>query len=193
MAVDSQSGNALQPSIELSAVQRASCFGQYPAAKFRFRRPERGPGGLPMASITIHSRLNDFKLVAQITQVTAAGICAAADFERMPMYGGLEAMAQLVALHVRHCLDFERHAFLLKVIQCRWTNQNDLEGRYRLSADLRSQSSNTFAYQANAQGPDGEMLSADLLIGTKSYDCEFKEDVLKTHYKEIFRKLQLCS
>ncbi len=146
-----------------------------------------------MASIEIHSRLKHFKLLARITHVSAAGICGETDFECMPMYGCLEAMAQLAALHVRYCLDFERHAFLLKVNYGRWPAREALEGRCRLSADRYSQSSNAFAYQVKVQGSADTILSADLLIGTKSYDGEFKEDVLKAHYKEIFGKLQLCS
>jgi len=137
--------------------------------------------------------LKHFKLVARIIDVSAAGIRGEADFECMPMYGCLEAMAQLAALHVRYCLDFERHAFLLKVNHGRWPVRDALEGSYRLSADLYSQSSNAFAYQVKVQGSVDAIWIADLLIGTKSYDGEFREDVLKAHYKEIFRKLQLCS
>jgi hypothetical protein len=146
-----------------------------------------------MESITIHSRLKHLKLVQGITRVTDTTIIGAADFDGMPMYGGLEAMAQLAALHVRRVLEFERHAFLLKVTKCRWPDQNDLVGRYTLSADLRSLSSNTFSYRAGARSAGGAMLKADLLIGTVPYDSEFQEVMLKTHYREIFGKLELCS
>ena len=51
--------------------------------------------------------------------------------------------------------------------------------------------SNAFAYQVKAEGPAGLILNADVLIGTKPYDGDFKEDILKAHYRELFRKLLL--
>ena len=109
----------------------------------------------------------------------------------MPVYGALESLAQLAALHARHLLDFARHAFLLKVNCGRWPVQGDLTGRFKLSADLASQSSNAFAYRTKAQGPVDTVLIADLYIGTIQYDGEFQEDILKTHYCKVFRKLQM--
>ncbi len=144
-----------------------------------------------MASIEIQSRLKHFRLVARITHICAAGIRGEADFDCMPVFGGLEAMAQLAATHVRLGLQFERHAFLLKVNRGRWPTQDAITGCYRLSADLCSQSSNAFAYRVKAEGPAGLTLKADLVIGTKPYDGEFKEEILKVHYRELFRKLQL--
>jgi hypothetical protein len=143
-----------------------------------------------MVCMTIHSRLKHFKLVDRITQVSAEGILGEADFDGMPAFGGLEAMAQLAALHVRHNFDFERHAFLLKVNHGRWPARDDLQGHFHLSADLYSQSSNAFAYHVKAQGPGEGDLCADLLIGTKPYDGEFKEYMLKAYYRRIFRKLR---
>jgi hypothetical protein len=144
-----------------------------------------------MASIKINSRLKHFKLVARVTQVSGAGICGEADFDRMPVFGGLEAMAQLAALHVRYCQKFERHAFLLKINRGQLPVQKALTGCYRLSAHLRSKSSDTFAYGVKAVCPAGVMFNAELLIGTKPYGSEFKEEILKAHYKALFRELQM--
>lgn len=144
-----------------------------------------------MESIKIRSRMKHFKLVARITRVSASGIWGEADFNRMPVFGGLEALAQLAAMHVRFCLQFERHAFLLKVNRGPWPAQDALTGCYRLWADLGSQSSNAFAYRVQAEGPPGVMLNADLLIGTIPYDGEFKEKILKPHYRGLFEELQL--
>jgi len=132
-----------------------------------------------------------FKLVARITRVSAAGIWGETDFNRMPVFGGLEALAQLAAMHVRYCLQFDRHAFLLKVNRGQWPAQDPLTGRYRLWAGLGSQSSSAFAYRVQAEGSPGVMLNADLLIGTKPYNGEFKEEILKPHYRGLFEKLQL--
>ncbi len=143
-----------------------------------------------MAVVKINSRLKHFKLLERIIELSDTGIRAAADLDDLPMYTALEAMAQLAALHVRHGLKFGRHAFLLKVVHSRWPGQDGLSGRFRLSANLRSRSSNAFAYDVRAQGRDGMALDADLLIGTTPYDGAFREDLLKAHYQEILEKLQ---
>jgi len=143
-----------------------------------------------MATLTIHSRLKHFKLVARITHVSASVICAEAGLDGMPMYAGLETMAQLAALHVRYCLEFQRHAFLLKVNQGFWPAKDCLAGCYGLTAERYSQSSKAFAYQVKAQGPTGAMSTADLLIGTVAYDNEFQEDILTAYYREVFGKLR---
>ncbi len=144
-----------------------------------------------MESLKIRSRMKHFKLVSRITRFSARVICGEADFDHLPVFGGLEALAQVAALHVRCCLQFERHAFLLKVDGGFWPAQDALTGCYRLRADLGSRSSNAFAYRVQAEGPPGVMLTADLLIGTKPYDGLFKEEILKPHYRALFEALQL--
>jgi hypothetical protein len=99
-------------------------------------------------------------------------------------------MAQLAALHVRHCADFRCHAFLLKVGRCQWPELDVLQGRYRLTAACISQSSHAFAYRVKALGPGGAGQVADLLIGTLPYDDEFREGILQAHYRDLFNRLQ---
>lgn len=129
-------------------------------------------------------------LLQRITQVNASGLLAEANLEAMPSFAGLECMAQLAALHVRYCLDFNRHAFLLKVGRTVWPLEEKLTGCYHLTAERGSQSSDTFAYQVKAQHPTGGMLGADLLIGSKPYDDQFQEQHLKDHYRELFARLR---
>ena len=145
-----------------------------------------------MACLTIHSQLNDFKLVAGIAQVFELHLTGEAVFDCMPVYSGLEAMAQLAALHVRHGLEFRRHAFLLKVGHSVWPAQERLDGYFQLRAERYGSSSNAFAYQATARGPEGLHLQADLLIGTKAYDHEFQEKILAAHYRRIFEELRMA-
>jgi hypothetical protein len=142
-----------------------------------------------MAAIKIISRLRHFRLLTRITWVSAEGMGALADLHRKPAFCGLEAMAQLAALHVRHGIDFRSHAFLLKVTRGRWPREDELQGRYRLVAERHGRSSHGFAYRVSAQGPGDRGLDADLLIGTRPYDHQFQEDVLKAHYKRIFNRL----
>lgn len=143
-----------------------------------------------MAAITVHSRLRRFSLLTRIARVSAEGMSAIADLDRKPVFCGLEAMAQLAALHVRHCIHFQRHAFLLKVTHGRWPLQDALQGCFRLTAERYSQSSHGFAYRVRAGGPEEEMLDAEMLIGTHPYDHQFRKDILEAYYRDIFDRLQ---
>jgi hypothetical protein len=143
-----------------------------------------------MAAIKIHSRLRHFNLLTRITRVYAEGMGAIADLHQRPVFCGLEAMAQLAALHVRHCVRFRSHAFLLKVIRGRWPLRDALQGCYRLTAERYSQSSNGFAYRVRAQGSEEGAQEIDLLIGTRPYDHQFRKDILEAHYRDLFERLR---
>ena len=143
-----------------------------------------------MEAIRIHSRLCHFRLLTRITRVSAEGVGAIADLHRKPVFCGLEAMAQLAALHVRHSIRFRSHAFLLKVNRGQWPVQDVLQGCYRLSAQRCGQSSHGFAYRVSGRGPEGGRLDADLLIGTRPYDRQFRQDILEAHYRNLFDRLR---
>ena len=143
-----------------------------------------------MAAVKMTSRLRHFSLLARITRVSEEGMDAMADLDGKPAFCGLEAMAQLAALHVRHGIQFRRHAFLLKVTRCRWPVEEVLRGSYRLTAEQYGRSSHGFVYRVRALGPGDEELDADLLIGTRPYDRQFREDILVAHYMSIFNRLQ---
>lgn len=143
-----------------------------------------------MEALKIHSRLRHFRLLTRITRVWAEGIDAIADLHGKPVFCGLEAMAQSAALHVRHCIRFQRHAFLLKVNRGAWLLQDALQGSYRLTAERYSRSSHGFAYRVRARGPGDGVLDADLLIGTRPYDHQFRQDILEAHYRNLFHRLQ---
>jgi hypothetical protein len=144
-----------------------------------------------MAELTIHSHLNGFELIEHLFEVGATTIGGTGRFEHSPCFVGLEAMAQVAALHVRYLLDFKRHAFLLKVAWCDLPAVAHLQGRFDLQADLLSQSSNAFAYGVKARGVDRERacLAAELLIGTQPYDDQFQKEYLQEHYHRRFNRL----
>lgn len=144
-----------------------------------------------MEAIKIRSRMRHFNLLTRITRVSSQGLSAIADLHRMPVYCGMEAMAQLAALDVRHRIDFQRHAFLLKVSRGRWPVRDMLQGPYRLVAERSGQSSQGFAYRVWAQGTEEGALECDLLIGTRPYDFQFREDILTAHYRNLFNRLKL--
>lgn len=133
--------------------------------------------------------MQSFRLVRRVIRVTADDIRAVASFKEAPIYAGLEAMAQLAALHVRHCLDFKRHAFLLKIKYCDLPAQDRLDGDVDLGAKVISQSSRSFAYQTAALFGKRLALHAELLIGTRTYDRQFKKESLKHYYKGLFDDL----
>jgi hypothetical protein len=143
-----------------------------------------------METLTIHSHMAHFRLITRILKVSCEGTRAEADFNRTPLFAGLEAMAQLAALHVRQRLQFERHAFLLKVYYCRMPAIDHLDGCFRIAADLCSQSRNAFNYSAVAHGPHGVDFESELLIGTRDYDKHFPENILKDHYQRVWIQLR---
>lgn len=143
-----------------------------------------------METLTIHSRMAHFRLIARITQISSKGIRAEANFDQAPVYAGLEAMAQLAALHVRQLIQFERHAFLLKIHHCRMPAVNVLAGRAGIEAGLRSQSSDAFIYDVVVRGLHGADFNSALLIGTRDYDDRFQKDILKAHYQALCEELK---
>jgi hypothetical protein len=132
-----------------------------------------------------------FQLIRRVTDVSDRRIQADAAFAQWPVYTGLEAMAQLAALHVRYSLDFERHAFLLKVERCDLPTLETLAGDFSLTAERTSQSSQSFIYGVIAQGPGDLTMQAQLLVGTLDYDERFKKDRLKRYYRKLFEALRL--
>jgi hypothetical protein len=143
-----------------------------------------------MARLTICSHMSCFQLIRRVTDVSIRHVQADVAFAKWPVYTGLEAMAQLAALHVRYSLDFERHAFLLKIDRCDLPMLEALDGDFRLNAECIGQSSQSFAYGVTAQGPDGITIQARLLIGTQDYDERFKKDRLKQYYRKLFEALR---
>lgn len=124
-------------------------------------------------------------MVDRITCLDARRIGGCKRFCSTPRYAGLEAMAQLAALHARYVMDFRRHAFLLKIRMCRLPAAGLLNDRFRLEADLLGQSSRAFTYHIEGRGPDECRLQAELLIGTRPYDSLFQQAVLEPHYQRI--------
>ncbi|MEJ2155563.1 MAG: hypothetical protein P8X96_09525 [Desulfobacteraceae bacterium] len=143
-----------------------------------------------METMKIQSGMPHFKIVSKIFDVSPNNIDAQAVFGGDPIYTGLEAMAQTAALHVRHSLRFERHAFLLSVHHCQLPDLDALEGPFRIKAALHGRSSEAFVYKVAASGPHGADFDAELLIGTCEYDERFRKASLIAHYQEIWTRLR---
>lgn len=143
-----------------------------------------------METLNIHSRMAHFSLIGQLSAISPKKICGVTHFERAPRYAGLEAMAQVAALHVRQIFRFERHAFLLRVYHWQPPAGDCLEGEFMIRAGLCSHSSSAFRYDVAALGPDDVDFNSSLLIGTREYDERFPKDILKAHYQRLWAKLK---
>ena len=142
-----------------------------------------------MATLEIRARLKHFRLIASLDQVGAESIAGFACFEHVPPFAGLEALAQLAALHARYLLDFRRHAFLLKVVDFRGLPGRVLEGRFLVRARLASHSRDAFRYLVAAEATAKERLAGELLIGVRDYDARFEEKILYAHFRKMFADL----
>lgn len=142
-----------------------------------------------METLTIHSHMAHFRLIKRISKVSPKGIRGEVEYHRTPLFAGLETMAQIAALHVRQHLQFDRHAFLLKVHHCQMPAIDHLDGCFRITADLCSRSSNAFRYSSVAHGPHSIDFKSELLIGTQDYDDNFPENILKSHYQRVWNDL----
>jgi hypothetical protein len=140
--------------------------------------------------ITIHTGLKRFVLVDRISRVEARAIEGIKTFFNAPVCQGVEALAQLGALHVRHLAGFERHAFLLKINRCVLPLSEALNGGCLLYAELICQSDSAFTYELVVEQNGQKLLKAECIFAVISYDQAFQKEILKTHYQEAFSCLK---
>ena len=143
-----------------------------------------------MEILKIKSGMAHFKIVSKILALSSDGMEAEAELDGAPRFAGLEAMAQTAALHARHLLGFERHAFLLGVRRCQMPPMAVLSGRFRVAAVLRGHSSEAFAYHVTANGSEVAEFDGELMVGTMAYDHRFRKEALKAHYQRIWNRLR---
>ncbi len=149
-----------------------------------------------MEQITINTGLEKFVLLDEITQVTSGYIKGSMHFSNAPIYLGMEALAQLGAMHVRYLISFEKHAFLLKIKSFSHASGlkagEHLSGRYQLSGKLVSKSSDAFSYDVRAEKNSTVCFKGEFIFGTVDYGNEdgFKRKAVETHYKKVFSCLQ---
>lgn len=157
-----------------------------------------------------------FLLLDRVDSCDETGATALRAFIAAPAWQGLEAMAQLAALHARWTADFALHAFLLTVEECTWPNRppaadvphgmpNDtsdhtpggtLHGILHIGACLLAQSDRAATYATaitplpSSSGADSApappCMAATLTIGRTAYDTRFNGETLTARYREIF-------
>jgi len=136
-----------------------------------------------------------FLLLDRVDHCDATQATARRAFTSAPAWQGLEAMAQLAALHARWAAGFARHAFLLTADECTWPSAGALHGTLHIRADLLAQSDRAATYATSitplpaAPGADTAVpphMTATLTIGRTPYDTRFNGDVLAARYQETF-------
>lgn len=136
--------------------------------------------------ITIRSGLTGFKLLSTISRMDENSLEGRARFEGAPLFAGIEAMAQLGAMHVRWLCNFKKHGFLLKIERLSFPDCTILDGGFLLKGNLTARSSASFAYNLTAVSKTDVTLSGTFLFSVKAYDHTFKRTDLEAHYKGIF-------
>ena len=143
-----------------------------------------------LQKITVNTGRDGFILLDRIVQAEPQLILGMNTFNREPAYLGIESLAQLVAFYVRYITDFQRHAFLLKINQCRMTSRTDLLGTYNLSGMLVSRSESAFSYELQAISRGRIQIEGAFLFATVDYDRHFKQKNLQQHYRDLFTCFQ---
>ncbi len=141
-------------------------------------------------AIKVNTGLSSFILVDRIIQAEEKEISGIKTFNNEPAYLGLESLAQLGAFHVRYVTGFKRHAFLMKIDRCLMPGKQGMNGTYALSGTLVSRSSSAFSYTLQAKKGNAVSLEGEFLFATVAYDKNFKKEILKEHYKNVFLCLQ---
>lgn len=137
-----------------------------------------------------------FLLLDRLDVCDATGATARRAFSHAPPWQGLEAMAQLAALHARWTSGFALHAFLLTVEECTWPPDAALPGTLRIRADLLAASDRAATYATTMAplpppsgaepAPASPCMTAILTIGRTAYDARFNCGTLTARYQEIF-------
>ncbi len=140
--------------------------------------------------MTIRTGLKRFLLVDRILRVDAGAIEGVRAFSNAPVFLGIEAMAQLGALLVRHLCGFERHAFLLKINQCILPRSPTLNGPFLLHGRLTGRSDSAFTCALSAEQNGQRSLEAECIFAVVPYDQAFQKEMLKNHYQEVFSCLK---
>lgn len=143
-----------------------------------------------METITINTGLQNFLLIDRIADVGDRNICGFKHFSKAPAFHGIEALAQLGALHARYATNFEMHAFLLKISSTTIQYYYNLDGFFQLSGILESNSTKAFNYQLTAYSNGKVIIEGKFIFALSEYNNAFKKEMLQNHYKKVFSCLQ---
>jgi len=138
-----------------------------------------------MERIRIHTGLDHFVMVDAIGGMDANRIDGEVTLENADPTLLLESLAQLAGLHIRHSLDFAKHAFLVKIAGTPLPEEKSLTGTFRLRGSLVGRSEEAFTYRLEADRENVPVIHGQFLFGTIDYSDDFQKDILQKHYREI--------
>ena len=128
-------------------------------------------------------------MIDQITEIDPYHIKALKSFNNARVCYAIESCAQLGAYHVRFLLDFNRHAFLIKVKEYEIWPEKQLCGQFFLSGACLSRSNDAFLYKIQFYNQSNLCICGQFLFGVADYDENFERNQLKQYYKEMFARL----
>jgi hypothetical protein len=143
-----------------------------------------------MERIRINTGLSRFIMVDAVTDMGTDHITGEVHLSNADPILLLESLAQLAGLHIRHSLDFAKHAFLVKIARIPLPDDESLNGSYRLHANIISRSENAFSYQLEASQKNHMVIQGQFLFGVIDYDTDFQKEILQKHYRKVFECLK---
>jgi hypothetical protein len=143
-----------------------------------------------MERIKINTGLSRFIMVDAITDMGTDHITGEIHLSNADPTLLLESLAQLAGLHIRHSLDFTKHAFLVKIAKIPLPADESLNGNYRLHGKIVSRSENAFSYQLEASQKNHLVIHGLFLFGVIDYNNDFQKELLQKHYQKVFECLK---
>ncbi len=140
--------------------------------------------------MTINTGLDRFLLLDCISKAGQNSIEGTLFLSDNQFYLGIEALAQLGAMHLRFITDFACHAFLLGIRKCSIQEKFVRNSSLLLSGKLMSRSTSGFLYALNAVSEDKTIIAGEFLFAVIPYDEKFKKECLESHYRKVFSCLK---
>ncbi|PKN60970.1 MAG: hypothetical protein CVU53_00320 [Deltaproteobacteria bacterium HGW-Deltaproteobacteria-11] len=140
-------------------------------------------------ALTFRTGLDAFLMLDAITESGIDHIAARKTFTGAPLYFGIEGLAQLGAYHVRSRIGFARHAFLMKINDCRMTGRAILDGSALLHGARTGSSDAAYAYRLRLDIPGGVQMAGEFLFAVKPYASPAQEEQMRSYYQETYQCL----
>jgi hypothetical protein len=136
----------------------------------------------------IGSNLPSVLLLDHIHDLSKAGLVAHSRSVQLNAFTLLESVAQAASFHARSLINLAQHTFLAE-----FSSVSIQPLPSASSVDIRvtccASSQHALQYDCTASHDDTVVCSAQLLIGLREYDNQFRKDLLIPHYSRILQCL----
>ena len=138
----------------------------------------------------INTNLDTFIFINKIISIDNTNIIGTAENKTSDLLVLLETMAQFGAMHVRYLINFEKHAFLIKIKDL-FISDIIFKGKVQVNGKCVAKSDISFKYYLTVQTIDNKQIASGYyLFSTQKYGSEFKSEKIKKHYQDLFLCLQ---